>query len=238
MVTRPDAERRQPDKVSSRESTERVLRVLLVVANAAARIRLTNGLEARGHAVCATACGDEARHVFGPGLFDAVLLDLVLPAHDGVAVLRALRAADPATPVVVAASFQDLESAVLAFRSGATDLLSGGPAGPTTDELLAKLNDTFAKRPAPEARPRSGIGLPVDRRDLAAAPPPVIDARLFDLPLREARAEFERRYLDEVLRRCHGNVSEAARRAGLARTFLHAKLHALSLDPAVHRANA
>ncbi len=48
-------------------------------------------------------------------------------------------------------------------------------------------------------------------------------------PLREARAEFERRYIASVLEHCDGNVSRAARVLGLERSHLHRKLRQLKV---------
>ncbi|MBX3472407.1 MAG: sigma-54-dependent Fis family transcriptional regulator [Planctomycetes bacterium] len=62
-----------------------------------------------------------------------------------------------------------------------------------------------------------------------------LDAQLLDLPLKEARERFERLYLEALLRRCQGNVSEAARRAGLGRASLHDKINKLGLDPDAFR---
>jgi two-component system response regulator HydG len=72
----------------------------------------------------------------------------------------------------------------------------------------------------------------------ASAPVPSgggLDAQLLDVPLKEAREAFERVYLEEQLRRCQGNVSEAARRAGLGRASLHDKINKLGLDPDAFR---
>jgi DNA-binding NtrC family response regulator len=49
--------------------------------------------------------------------------------------------------------------------------------------------------------------------------------------LRGARAAFERQYFAVLLRRCDGNVSEAARVAGLTRTHFYNKLMELRLRP-------
>ena len=57
------------------------------------------------------------------------------------------------------------------------------------------------------------------------------DTGFLDLPLRAARERFERKYLERLLRRCGGNVSETARRAGMGRASLHEKINKLGLDP-------
>ena len=52
-----------------------------------------------------------------------------------------------------------------------------------------------------------------------------------DLPLREAREEFERSYLRQLLKSCDGSVALVAERAGMERTNLYRKLRALGIDP-------
>ncbi len=47
--------------------------------------------------------------------------------------------------------------------------------------------------------------------------------------------DFERRYLEDLFRRTGGNVSEAARLAGLSRGHMHRKVKQLGLDPAEFR---
>jgi DNA-binding NtrC family response regulator len=54
-------------------------------------------------------------------------------------------------------------------------------------------------------------------------------------PFREALQRFEREYFERLLAEARGNVSEAARAAGLPRPTLHARLLALGLDPARFR---
>jgi len=54
---------------------------------------------------------------------------------------------------------------------------------------------------------------------------------IFDLPLREAREQFERAYLEHQLQEAGGNVSKVASRVGLERTHLYRKLRALDIDP-------
>lgn len=52
-----------------------------------------------------------------------------------------------------------------------------------------------------------------------------------DLPLREAREQFERAYLLQQFRDCDGNVARLAERVGMERTNLYRKLRALGIDP-------
>ncbi len=52
-----------------------------------------------------------------------------------------------------------------------------------------------------------------------------------DLPLREAREEFERGYLLHQLERAEGNMTRLAQRVGLERTHLYRKLKALGIEP-------
>ncbi len=71
----------------------------------------------------------------------------------------------------------------------------------------------------------------VDASAQDAAPATDTDNLNFDRPLREAREEFERRYLRHQLRLNNGNVSKVAQIAGLERTHLYRKLRALGIDP-------
>ena len=52
----------------------------------------------------------------------------------------------------------------------------------------------------------------------------------FDLPLREAREQFEKRYLEYQLRQSGGSVGKLAKLVGMERTHLYRKLHALDID--------
>jgi transcriptional regulator with GAF, ATPase, and Fis domain len=66
-------------------------------------------------------------------------------------------------------------------------------------------------------------------------PPAVVGAAAAPVeaivPLREARADFERRYLREVLRQLGGNVSRAARAVRLSRGMLQRKMIRYGLRP-------
>ena len=52
-----------------------------------------------------------------------------------------------------------------------------------------------------------------------------------ELTLKEAREDFERRYLEHQIRRHGGSITKAADAAGVERTHLYRKLRALGIDP-------
>ncbi len=53
----------------------------------------------------------------------------------------------------------------------------------------------------------------------------------FDLPLREAREQFEREYLRYQLEKAGGSVGKLSESVGMERTHLYRKLRALGIDP-------
>lgn len=59
---------------------------------------------------------------------------------------------------------------------------------------------------------------------------PLLNQDLMALPLREAREQFERAYLQQQLQLCEGKVGQLAKRVGMERTHLYRKLRALGID--------
>ena len=67
--------------------------------------------------------GAEAVELAGQLLPEVVLMDLVMPELDGVQATRAIRAASPATKVIVLTSFDDDEKVFPAIKAGAAGYL-------------------------------------------------------------------------------------------------------------------
>ena len=64
----------------------------------------------------------------------------------------------------------------------------------------------------------------------AQAGEPLVKQDLLALPLREAREQFERSYLQQQLVLCDGKVGQLAKRVGMERTHLYRKLRSLGVD--------
>jgi DNA-binding NtrC family response regulator len=65
---------------------------------------------------------------------------------------------------------------------------------------------------------------------LSGEPGESITVPQFDLPLRQAREQFEKAYLEYHLKQTHGSVGKVAQLAGMERTHLYRKLRALGIE--------
>jgi DNA-binding NtrC family response regulator len=77
------------------------------------------------------------------------------------------------------------------------------------------------------------ISLAEVEAEISAAAPvdePLVKQDLLALPLREAREQFERAYLQQQLELCDGKVGLLAKRVGMERTHLYRKLRSLGVD--------
>jgi signal transduction histidine kinase/DNA-binding response OmpR family regulator len=72
----------------------------------------------------AAATGTEAVELLARGAFAVVLTDINLPGADGIAVLRAAKAADPETEVIMLTGNASTLTAIEALRDGAYDYLA------------------------------------------------------------------------------------------------------------------
>jgi len=77
------------------------------------------------------------------------------------------------------------------------------------------------------------ISLEEVEAEISSATPvdePLVKQDLLALPLREAREQFERAYLQQQLELCEGKVGLLAKRVGMERTHLYRKLRSLGVD--------
>jgi DNA-binding NtrC family response regulator len=77
------------------------------------------------------------------------------------------------------------------------------------------------------------IGLEEVERELSSQTPvgePLVKHDLLALPLREAREQFERAYLQQQLQLCNGKVGLLAKRVDMERTHLYRKLRSLGIE--------
>jgi len=156
------------------------MRILVVEDEPRIAADIRRGLEAANYAVETVADGNEAWFKGETEDYDAIVLDLGLPRLDGLSVLRRLREAGIATPVLVLTARDSWRDKVEGIDAGADDYL----AKPfQMEELLARLR-AITRRAAGQASALIKAGpLELDTRSQTAT----IDGRSLALTAMEYR---------------------------------------------------
>ena len=98
-------------------------KLLVVDDNEMNRDMLSRRLSRRGHTVVTAEDGQKALELIQQGLFDVVLLDIMMPGISGIEVLKIIRRSYSASdlPVVMVTAKGDTEDVVAALKLGAND---------------------------------------------------------------------------------------------------------------------
>ena len=112
------------------------MRILVADDDAKAAGLLVQGLKAEGYAVDLASDGDEALWLGETHPYDALVLDVMMPAKDGFTVVRQLRKKNILTPVIFVTARGEVEDRVRGLDAGGDDYLVK-PFSLT--ELLARL---------------------------------------------------------------------------------------------------
>lgn len=116
-------------------------RILIVEDDLAFGTMIKTWLGKKGFEVeKATSVGAAVKILQDAPTIDLILSDLRLPDHDGLTLLQWLRKHQMETPFIVMTSYAEVQNAVLAMKSGATDYVAK-PFHP--DILLEKIQDAL-----------------------------------------------------------------------------------------------
>ncbi|MCS0634183.1 response regulator transcription factor [Streptomyces sp. LP05-1] len=129
-------------------------RVLVVDDEPEVRAAVEDGLTVEGYEVRGAADGLAALSAVAAWRPDAIVLDVMMPVLDGLAVCRRLRALDDRTPVIVLTALDSVSERVDGLDAGADDYLVKPFA---LDELTARLR-ALLRRTAPEPAGPEGLG--------------------------------------------------------------------------------
>ena len=128
---------------------EKKRKVLIVDDDARLRALLERYLGEQGFAVKAVADSTQMDRALARELYDLMVLDLMLPGEDGLAICRRLRAQDNTIPVVMLTAKGDEVDRIVGLEMGADDYLPK-PFNPR--ELVARINAVL-RRQAPKPLP-------------------------------------------------------------------------------------
>jgi two-component system, OmpR family, response regulator len=119
------------------------VKVLLVEDDAVATEYLVKALAESGHVVDAVDDGMRGLNRAMGELYDALIVDRMLPSLDGLSVIETLRKAGRDTPVIIVSALGDVDERVRGLRSGGDDYLVKPFA---FSELLARLEVLVHRR--------------------------------------------------------------------------------------------
>lgn len=105
---------------------------------------IERGLSELGHVTTRVASGVDALHIGSVEVFDVAILDRMLPALDGVEIIKRWRVADVAMPVLMLTALGGIADRVSGLNAGADDYLVKPFA---FSELEARLT-ALGRRPA------------------------------------------------------------------------------------------
>ncbi|MGB3135907.1 MAG: response regulator transcription factor [Nodosilinea sp.] len=168
------------------------MNVLLVEDEAKIASFVTQGLQEQGFVVDVCANGSEGYALAADRTYDAVLLDIMVPGMDGLAVLKALRRAGHTVPVILITARNELDDRLAGLNLGADDYI----AKPFyVEELVARVHAVV--------RRSSG-----DRQNVLTVGPLRLDRITRDVTCGSQRVELTAREFNllEYLMRSPGRV--------------------------------
>jgi two-component system copper resistance phosphate regulon response regulator CusR len=100
------------------------MRLLIVEDDRQLRQSVARGLREESYAVDQAADGQQALDLAAAHAYDAIILDILLPGIDGIAVCRQLRALGVTTPVLMLTALDAVEQRIAGLDAGADDYLT------------------------------------------------------------------------------------------------------------------
>jgi len=237
-------------------------RILVVDDEIGIRELLSEILYEEGHSVEVAENAAQARAARQERRPDLVLLDIWMPDTDGVSLLKEWATQGLLDmPVIMMSGHATVDTAKEATRIGAVDFLEKPIA---MQKLLEAVKDGLEKKVIPtQAVAQKTAAVPAGAAPVttsasaagqaatteAATPPDnmlvqtaqnesYLGTISLDLPLREARDEFERIYFEYHLERENYSMTRISERTGLERTHLYRKLKQLGIDASARRREA
>ena len=127
---------------------ERTPKILIVDDDPRLRALLRRYLGENGFNVLVSENGEAMKRLWVREHFDVLILDLMMPGEDGLAILKRLRAEKDMTPVIMLTARGEDVDRILGLELGADDYL-GKPFNPR--ELLARIHAVLRRRPRQDA---------------------------------------------------------------------------------------
>ena len=119
------------------------MRILIVEDNIKIAQNIKTILEHHSYSVDVAGDGDTGERMANSSSYDLIILDIMLPKKDGLAICKSLRANDINTPILILTAMGEIEDKIEGLDSGADDYLDKPFA---MQELLARIR-AMLRRP-------------------------------------------------------------------------------------------
>ncbi|MCD6580759.1 MAG: response regulator transcription factor [Desulfuromusa sp.] len=173
------------------------MRILLIEDDNDTAAYVAKGLDECGHTVHLADDGRDGLFMALDQSYDVFIIDRMLPGLDGLAIIRAVRASDNTTPVLILSALGEVDARVEGLRAGGDDYLTKPFA---FSELLARL-EALVRRTATENEQITSLKVGDLEMDLLSR---IVkrNGLTIDLQPREFRLlEFLMRYSGQVVTR-------------------------------------
>jgi two-component system OmpR family response regulator len=201
------------------EMTAASARILMVDDDPGIRDVVSDFLGRHGYEVETAADGREMDEALGRGPVDLVVLDIMLPGEDGLAICRRLSAADDGPPIIMLSAMGEDTDRIIGLEVGADDYLAK-PCNPR--ELLARVRAVLRRIDQRSVSGAASAGcefagwrLDLVKRELRSSHGVVVNLSSGEFSLLRAFVEHPQRVLtrDQLLELARGPQSEAFDRA-------------------------
>jgi two-component system copper resistance phosphate regulon response regulator CusR len=135
------------------------MRFLVIEDNERLADLVRQGLEEQGYMVDKTTSGREGEELAAKERYDVIILDLMLPDHDGVQLCRNLRRRGISTPVLMLTALSATDEKVAGLEAGADDYLTK-PFD--LDEFIARVRALLRRAQSTEGARLSFGGIEMD----------------------------------------------------------------------------
>ena len=113
------------------------MRILIVEDEQALALLISDRLKKERYTVDISNDGEEGLYNALSGIYDLIILDIMLPRVDGIEILKELRKEDHDVKVIMLTAKAELDDRLLGFANGANDYV---PKPFHIDELIARVN--------------------------------------------------------------------------------------------------
>ena len=184
-------------------------KILIIDDEVANNESLQGILEDVNYSVSCAINTEEARLLISENEYDLVMMDVWMPGQDGISFLEELRLNGFSTPIIMMSGHAQHNDIVRSMKLGAIDFLQKPP-----HDLLSIVREAMSVKTGSSHNSNDSSNDSID----------------FNLTIKEARNNFERRYFNYHLENNQHNIARVAEKAGLERTTLYRKLKDLGID--------